>query len=83
MNPQPALCDNSPITMPTQLEGIPTGHRSYPPPRELWVIHQTWRDLFFAPWPVPWLSAFALPDCPPLLHFARRLDVVVWGLARL
>ena len=82
--------------MPTQPDGIPTGHRSYPPPNEPWVMHQTWRDLLFAHWPVqvvalrphslppvPWLSAFALPDSPPLLHFARRLDVVVWGLGRL
>jgi hypothetical protein len=24
-----------------------------------------------------------LPDSRPLLHFARRIDVVVWGLTRL
>src|SRR5438105_12101885 len=29
-----------------------TAHRSWPPPRQPWVIHMTWRDLLFAHWPV-------------------------------
>ena len=29
-----------------------TAHRSWPPPKQPWVIHMTWRDLLFAHWPV-------------------------------
>jgi uncharacterized protein YqjF (DUF2071 family) len=55
-----------------------------------------WRDeIHHLPWPLQtaeatfatntYLSAhgFHLPDQPPLLHFARRLDVVVWPPRRL
>jgi uncharacterized protein YqjF (DUF2071 family) len=54
-----------------------------------------WRaDIHHAPWPLQLASAelaentigdaqgLALPGPPALLHFARRLDVVVWPLAR-
>jgi uncharacterized protein YqjF (DUF2071 family) len=48
-------------------------------------------DIHHAPWPLQPADAeiavntvchghgFALPAVPPLLHFARRLDVVAWG----
>jgi uncharacterized protein YqjF (DUF2071 family) len=51
-------------------------------------------EIHHAPWPLqPAHATFerndmaaaagiALPDAPPLLHFARRLDVVVWPLRR-
>lgn len=51
-------------------------------------------DIHHAPWPLqPAQATLAtnsmaaaagihLPDTPPLLHFARRLDVVVWPLTR-
>ncbi len=48
-------------------------------------------DIHHHPWPLQPAAAaidvntvcaahgFALPDAPPLLHFARRLDVLAWG----
>src|SRR5918992_2583003 len=30
-----------------------TAHRPWPPPREPWLMAQTWEDLLFAHWPVP------------------------------
>ena len=47
-------------------------------------------EIHHQPWPLQWAEAeiqtntmatasqIPLPDIPPLLHFARRLDVVVW-----
>lgn len=49
-------------------------------------------EIHHAPWPVQPAEAefagssiaqaagLALPDCPPLLHFVRRLDVVAWAI---
>jgi uncharacterized protein YqjF (DUF2071 family) len=51
-------------------------------------------DIHHSPWPLQPAEAeiatnsmaaaagISLPDIPPLLHFARRLDVVVWPLTR-
>ena len=51
-------------------------------------------EVHHAPWPLQPAEAtisrndllaphgLTLPDRPPILHFARRLDVVVWGLER-
>lgn len=51
-------------------------------------------EIHHAPWPLqpataefstntmPQAHGLVLPDSPPLLHFARRLDVVVWPLRR-
>lgn len=50
-----------------------------------------WADIHHAPWPLQRgeleieantmveALGLALPDTPPLLHFARRLDVVAWA----
>lgn len=56
---------------------------------------RVWRgDIHHAPWPLQPAAAevevntmtrqlgFELPDRPPLLHFARRLDVVAWVIRR-
>jgi uncharacterized protein len=44
-------------------------HRPWPPPREPWLMAQTWEDLLFAHWPVP-------PErLRPLLPDAIPLDV--------
>jgi uncharacterized protein YqjF (DUF2071 family) len=56
---------------------------------------QVWRgDIHHARWPLQTAAAdvevntmtqqigLTLPDAPPLLHFARRLDVVAWTLSR-
>ena len=52
-------------------------------------------EIHHAPWPLQPAEAeikvntmaaahrLALPPDPPLLHFARKLDVVVWSLVRL
>ncbi len=52
-------------------------------------------DIHHAPWPLQTAEAeivldtmaashgLSLPDTPPLLHFARRLDVVAWYLQQL
>jgi uncharacterized protein YqjF (DUF2071 family) len=39
--------------MRTEIDGLPTHHRDEPPPVQPFVMHQTWRDLLFAHWPVP------------------------------
>ena len=52
-------------------------------------------EIHHAPWPLQlaeaevmtntmthWLD-ITLPDVPPLLHFSRKLEVVVWGLERI
>jgi hypothetical protein len=57
---------------------------------------RTWRaDIHHPPWPLQAAEArferntmgrahgFELPDRPPLLHFARRQDVVVWNPVRI
>jgi hypothetical protein len=57
------------------------------------ALHTT--DVHHLPWPLQKASAeiavnemlrpwrIELPDVPPLLHFARRLDVIVWSSRRL
>jgi uncharacterized protein len=46
-----------------------TAHRPWPPPREPWLMAQTWEDLLFAHWPV------APERLRPLLPEAIPLDV--------
>jgi uncharacterized protein len=46
-----------------------TAHRPWPPPREPWLMAQTWEDLLFAHWPVP------PARLRPLLPEAIPLDV--------
>jgi uncharacterized protein YqjF (DUF2071 family) len=44
-----------------------TAHRPWPPPREPWLMAQTWEDLLFAHWPVPAERLRPLlPDVIPL-----------------
>lgn len=60
-------------------------------PPGAWTWRQSWQDLLFAHWPIS--AAQLRPLVPkelriqelggtsgdPLLHFARRIDVVVWN----
>jgi uncharacterized protein len=44
-----------------------TTHRRWPPPREPWLMAQTWEDLLFAHWPMPTERLRPLlPDAIPL-----------------
>jgi hypothetical protein len=67
-----------------------TEHRPYPLPLGAWILHMRWRDLLFMHWPLQEAEAeleelemtaqigVTLPDAEPLLHYARRLDVIAW-----
>ncbi len=39
---------------------LDASHRSFPPPRRVWVLKQSWRDLLFAHWSLPVASLRAL-----------------------
>jgi uncharacterized protein len=43
-----------------------------------WPLQPAWAD--FERNTMAACHGLSLPDCPPLLHFARRLEVVVWPL---
>lgn len=46
-----------------------SAHRLWPPPREPWLMRQTWHDLLFAHWPI------ALPELRPLVPAGLQVDL--------
>jgi hypothetical protein len=65
-----------------------TEHRPYPLPPGAWILRMRWRDLLFVHCSLQEAELeelemtaqvrVTLPGTKPLLHYARRLDVVAW-----
>lgn len=51
------------------------GHRPWPLPQLPWIMFQSWRDLLFAHWPVPWETLRALVPAELVLE---RYDGSAW-----